>query len=302
MEHALLFLYAETPLHPGGSESLGGIDLPVQREASTRLPVIWGETAKGAVRAFTGPGGRMDDDTVARVFGARPPAPGDPPPTAGAWSVGDARVAAFPVPTLRETFAWVSSPLVLERVARMAALAGIPEQPPGRPVVRGEEVLAASDEWQSPVALGPMDLQRAADPDGLAGQWAAWLARVALPFGGGGPFAYFKQKLGRDFLIVADDLFQSLTEECVEIVARVQLDDAKTVKEGPWYVEYLPAETIVVSYQHRIGGGQDSDHYPEILDGRVLTLGGDETIGKGLLWCRVVGGVGPQVQEPSDAA
>lgn len=49
-EGSLLFLYAETPLHPGSDTGVGAIDLPIQREAGTDLPVFHGSGIKGALR------------------------------------------------------------------------------------------------------------------------------------------------------------------------------------------------------------------------------------------------------------
>src|SRR5260370_27370386 len=74
MDNAVLFLYAESPIHAGGSDSLGAIDLPIQRECTTGLPVIWGQSVKGALRerarqAWTSPG----DPDVEAVFGTAPP-------------------------------------------------------------------------------------------------------------------------------------------------------------------------------------------------------------------------------------
>ena len=36
----LLFLYTETPLHVGSGSSLGTVDLPIQREHHTNLPMV----------------------------------------------------------------------------------------------------------------------------------------------------------------------------------------------------------------------------------------------------------------------
>jgi CRISPR-associated protein Cmr4 len=37
----LLYLYAESPVHTGATDSLDILDLPIQREAATGYPVIW---------------------------------------------------------------------------------------------------------------------------------------------------------------------------------------------------------------------------------------------------------------------
>ena len=63
------------------------------------------------------------------------------PPTAGAGefagalSVSDARLLAFPVRSLKGVFAWVSCPAVLTRLQRDACLAGCSDLPPVIPPV-----------------------------------------------------------------------------------------------------------------------------------------------------------------------
>ena len=50
MTQYLLYLYAESPVHTGAADSVDVLDLPVQREAATGYPVIWGQSLKGALR------------------------------------------------------------------------------------------------------------------------------------------------------------------------------------------------------------------------------------------------------------
>src|SRR5947208_12166768 len=46
----LLFLHAQTGLHPGSGTALGTVDLPVQRERHTGWPTIPGSALKGILR------------------------------------------------------------------------------------------------------------------------------------------------------------------------------------------------------------------------------------------------------------
>ena len=46
----LLFLHAQTAIHPGSGTALGVVDLPVQRERHTQWPVIPGSSLKGVLR------------------------------------------------------------------------------------------------------------------------------------------------------------------------------------------------------------------------------------------------------------
>ncbi|WP_279487125.1 RAMP superfamily CRISPR-associated protein [Aeromonas veronii] len=47
----LLGLHAHTWIHAGSGEKDGVVDLPIQREAHTGWPVIFGSSLKGAMRS-----------------------------------------------------------------------------------------------------------------------------------------------------------------------------------------------------------------------------------------------------------
>jgi CRISPR type III-B/RAMP module RAMP protein Cmr4 len=48
---AMLFLYCETPVHAGTGTSLSIVDLPIQRERITGLPIVQASSLKGVLRA-----------------------------------------------------------------------------------------------------------------------------------------------------------------------------------------------------------------------------------------------------------
>jgi CRISPR-associated protein Cmr4 len=325
MENLLLFLYAESPIHAGGSESLGAIDLPIQREVTTGLPVIWGQSLKGALRERAGRQWGYDNPLLEAVFGSAPPRrqeePGeddeDPAGPAdrmvsdggasaspltvasrnradvdsrvqgrqlrpGTLQVGDAQLVALPVPTLRSCFAWATSPLLLSRLARKSAVAGldvvgdIPELDSGKAL--GHTPWAGDS-----LVCGPFVLTCTASdyPSGLGER----LGRHALP--DGAAFTPFRTKLSTDTLVVDDGTVTALATECVEVTPRVQLkQDEKTVEHGPFYSESLPAETLLASVL-TCTNASHRKALVDLLQGRILRIGGNETIGKGLAWCRI---------------
>ncbi len=111
---ALLFIHAQTGLHPGSGTALGTVDLPVQRERHTQWPIIPGSTLKGILRdACRRRGGNNPD-----LFAAFGPETAEADKHAGALSLTDARILAFPVRSLKGVFAWVTCRAVLERLQR----------------------------------------------------------------------------------------------------------------------------------------------------------------------------------------
>jgi CRISPR-associated protein Cmr4 len=296
MTEFLLYLYAESPVHAGAADSLDVLDLPVQREASTRYPVIWGQSLKGALRqaARDAPGW---GGLVTAVFGSEAgDRAGDGGTTAGLLAVGDAQLVAMPVPTLRRTFAWVTSEIALGRVARKYAALG--RQAPPVPEIAQDRGAAPDEEWtrMPNEVLGPCVVPLGDASDQGLRDWAGLLASDAI--GGDDPFAPFGSKLRTDLLLAGSDIMPALLRECTEQAVRVQLGAAKTVENGPFYSEYLPAETILaasLTLRRPAGGdappGDDDKHgqaLRALLHGKLFQVGGDETLGKGLVWGRLL--------------
>ncbi|MBX6382271.1 MAG: type III-B CRISPR module RAMP protein Cmr4 [Microbispora sp.] len=287
---AVLFLYAETPVHAGADTGSGALDLPIQREVATGLPIIKGESLKGALRERFRPLDKDDNEALAtwrRVFGQElTPEGGETRP--GSLRVHEAQLVAIPAPTMEGTFMWVTSPLACARLARKAKLAGLelPELPAGQTCVGSEK--------RGELVVGPYVVDfRPADPEVGARQiaqvqaWAQKVAEIALPDTGDD---YFRAKFTRDLLRCSDELLAAISRECAPVHARVQLgkkiDDkpAKMVQNGPFYSEYLPGETLLAALVE----GKDTDfELLKELNDKVLRVGGDETIGKGLMWCRL---------------
>jgi CRISPR-associated protein Cmr4 len=289
----LLYLYAESPVHAGAADSLDVLDLPVQREAATGYPVIWGQSLKGALRqAASEAGGRWNENRVKLIFGSAVGYSSDEGGTTpGLLNVGDAQLVAMPVPTLRRTFAWASSDIALGRLARKYASLG--SEAPPIPVVASDRGAAADAVWTTAndEVLGPCLVSLSEDD--RVRQWALRLASDTL--GEEQPFAPFAQKLKKDLLVVGSDIMGTLLRECTEQAVRVQLDSSKTVENGPFYSEYLPAETILAASLLLRGSAdiQDNrDALGELLNGTLLQIGGDETLGKGLAWGRLLRGGG----------
>ncbi|WP_233564943.1 type III-B CRISPR module RAMP protein Cmr4 [Micromonospora musae] len=300
----LLHLYAESPVHAGAADSLGVLDLPVQREATTRYPVIWGQSLKGALRQAALDAGL--GDLVVPVFGAPVRAPGSDDAeielSAGLLTVGDAQVVAMPVPTLRRTFAWVTSELALHRLARKyarLAVTGLPQPPrlaPGGGAAASEAWTGDGRRARSEV-LGPCLVELGAAPHPQLRHWAAQLATDVLgDADASAPLAPLGDKLREDLLAVGSDVMPMLLTECTEFVARVQLNADKTVQNGPFHSEYLPTETILAASLSlrpmRSDGGLTTADAVELLrdmlHDKLIQIGGDETIGKGLLWARLL--------------
>jgi CRISPR-associated protein Cmr4 len=310
---ALLFLHAQTSLHPGSGTALGVVDLPVQRERHTQWPLIPGSALKGILRDACrekarlkpehGGDRRKANEQDAELVAAFGPGKigGENSSHAGALSVSDARILAFPVRSLRGVFAWVTCPAVLQRLTRDLSLAGqsdatsVPkfdaQQREQAACVAGSPVVL-TDGGVKKLVLEEFEFTCVAD----AGPVAQWLADRAVADD------FTQERLRSHCVVLQDDDFGHFVRHATEVSARIGLDyEKKTVKEGAlFYQEFLPPETLFYSlvfanesrYQgHPMAADVVLEYLQERLtEMRVLQVGGDETTGKGLCAVRLIGG------------
>ncbi|MGH8931188.1 MAG: hypothetical protein ACRDZO_11340, partial [Egibacteraceae bacterium] len=129
---------------------------------------------------------------------------------------------------------------------------------------------------QQVVALGEYTLAATESEELRAvGQW---VAQALLP---GKDFAYWANALASQTVLVSDDQFRSFVSPAV-VVTRVQLEEGKkTVKAGALLTEeVLPADVILWAGLNADNGGLG--RLATALPA-VVTVGGDETIGRGVL-------------------
>lgn len=326
----LLGIHVQTPLHVGTGTALGTIDLPIQRERHTQWPTIAGSSLKGILRdtcrdvlsrdehAISN-GDRCDDDPerdsqeerMKRRKGSRR-AQADNllvlnelfgPPTdhadafAGALSITDARILAFPVRSFQGVFACVTCPAVLDRLKRDAKLAGLdvnwgntPAVSPGKFVATPGSPCVIQDKS---IILEEFDFQLTA---GASQPIAEWIVNHVLSEAP--EFADLRDRFAAHFVILSNDDFTHFVRHATEVTARIALNyETKTVKKGAlFYQEFLPAESlmysVVLASAARSGRSDTGDQLLKRLNGwltdrQVLQIGGDETTGKGLCVIRL---------------
>jgi CRISPR/Cas system CMR subunit Cmr4 (Cas7 group RAMP superfamily) len=111
--HAHVFLvHALTPIHIGNDIGLGAINLPTMREVHTGYPVLPGSSIKGVLRGQARDRPGLD---IVKLFG---PERGAEEDRRGDLAFGDAQLLALPVRSLYGTFAWITCPFALARLAR----------------------------------------------------------------------------------------------------------------------------------------------------------------------------------------
>lgn len=291
MNELALFLYTETSLHAGTGSTVSAVDLPIQRERTTRHPLVQGSGIKGALRSqlvkndyekiLFGPG--TEDMNNLRASGR------ENDTYAGALSVGDARIVLFPVRSLAGVYAYVTCPMVLARVRR-----SIPQLPPFSQAV---EIGSALISTSSTVATGRdvvlEEFSFNVQPSKEVTDLANWFANEALLQSD--EYTYWRDKLRTSLVILSDDDFTEFTINSTEIVTRVRIDSAKkTVERGAlWTQEALPSDTLLMSavnvYASRNGDNFSAADLSKELTESVparIQVGGDETTGQGFVALR----------------
>ena len=302
---AILFLYSESFLHPGAGTSAGVIDLPVQREVHTGYPVIPASSLKGSLRELAER--KVHKELVEGIFGPelrKKDNQANETGFAGAISINDARLLAFPVRSFTRSFFWVTCPLVLGRFKRDLGIMNIDATWPDLMVDETtKEALIPETGAEGQIFFEEMDFYARIE-SGIT-QFTKFLAENidATLIGGA-----YHDKIQRDLAVISDSDFNYLVRFGTQVTARTKLTSLKTTnkiqngdqqEEGNlWYEETLPPECLFyapIMAEPARGGTAASkldtgnkvleELEKNILTEKFLQVGGNETLGQG--WCAV---------------
>ena len=295
-QRAALFLYAVSPVHMGAGQAVGVIDNPIQRERHTGHPCFAGSGIKGAVRhGFEAIGG--DPALVDRLFG---PESGSSELHAGAVNFGDAQLVALPVRSLKGGYVYATCPQALARAQRLLILSGAAASWTALSVEPGH-CLLANPALLSGDKLHLEAFEYTARVSQELPKLSTDLAAKALPTDRA--YAFFADKLKTDLVVLSDTDFSYFAEHAMLVEPHVRIDaDTGTASDGGlFYTENLPPESLLIAplmaSQTRTGRNDDFDNAAgvmakirNVLDGKLLQLGGDATTGRGLVLAKVVEG------------
>ena len=272
MKTAIIGLHAETSIHAGAGSALDVIDLPIQREAHTNWPCVFGSAVKGALRAAAGKG-----DQTELLFG---PTDVSNNAYAGALLVGDARLLLLPVRSLTTHFKWITCPAALRRYQRDALRMGksvsfeVPE-------VNGDMHAVAMKPGEVFLEEYRFEVEQQD------------LSELISALAGLSDVAGFAEALKNQLLILSDDDFTFLVKHAVPVTPHIALDsETKSVMGGAlWYEESLPPDTVLyVCLAANDARKKDSNLSAEAVLKTLqemfstkpyLQVGGNETVGMG---------------------
>jgi CRISPR-associated protein Cmr4 len=292
---AMLFLYCETPVHAGTGTSLSIVDLPIQRERITGLPIVQASSLKGVLRAEVE---RLKGKQIAEtLFGPETQRAHE---HAGCVSPHDARLLLFPIRSLVGVFAWATCPVVLERFKREMTAAGfsVNWDVPTLPANSQQAFVTQESEIVVDEKVVLEEFTFDAQTSEKANDIANWLANNAFPQSD--EYAPFRNWLPKRFVILPDDAFRDFTQMATEVITRIRLNqETKTVAEGAlWSEEHLPSEALLyapifvskplASNVSQLGLSSADEALKLLADLNLdrLQIGGDETVGRGIVKVR----------------
>lgn len=301
MNAQLTFIHALSPLHAGTGQGAGVIDLPIAREKATNLPFLPGSSLKGTLRARCGNVTSLDSQDCKWLFGPESIDIQTDNNQASSVQFSDQRLLLLPIRSLAGTFAWVTSPFVLRRLARDIQDARLSLPDKIIPSIENEESCTLTGETSklrvdTCVYLEELELTTIQEEQSaIASNWAEWIAQRVFP-----DDTTWQGMLKERFCVVHDDIFNFLLNTATEITARIKLKpDAKTVEDGGlWYEEALPTETILSGLalstptRAAINAGMTVKRVFTILGeltSQTLQFGGKATVGRGLCRVRLAG-------------
>ncbi len=285
MKAKLLFLHALSPLHAGTGQGVGAIDLPIAREKATGIPIVPGSTLKGVLRSNYA----ANDSLKAKVFGPETDNASD---HAGSAQFSDMRLLFLPVRSLSGTFAWVTSPLLLQRLQRDCQMAetlftneipAVDEAGLCFVSSTGSQLLTLVKQEANNVVLEGLLLKGRPSP--AVDDLVNWLRPLLF-----GADAAWGKLFAERLCVVHDDVLSFLLDTATEITARIRLEEEKkTVARGAlWYEEALPTESILsglLVVQTVAASKAEVINVITEVTQSTLQIGGSATVGRGL--CRL---------------
>jgi CRISPR-associated protein Cmr4 len=297
-----VFLVCETPLHAGSGDSLGVVDLPIQRERHTSFPKIESSSLKGAIRqAFEDqkPQSEPSEYQTALELAFGPEDAGNDG-FAAALGFTDARLLLFPVKSMKGVFAWITCPKVLTQFYKDFSLGGVA----CLPVVDALKGVAVPA--NSPLCIDDnvvleeytFKLEKSSVVVCAATLLADWLANNVTD----DPF--WKKKMSTDIVVLPDDDFADFVNLSTEVITRIKISNMTgTVEQGMLFTEeYLPAESVLYSLVlaspifkekdvdkgifKKVNEKSEEELVMEYFKNglpEVIQVGGNATLGKGLV-------------------
>jgi len=242
---SLLLIRTVTPLHIGVGRAVGIVDLPIVRDA-LGFPVIPTSSLKGALRSQLN--GSLSKDIIKMLFG--PEAGEGEEAYAGALAFTEGYLLAIPARSLRGIWALATSPALIHRFLRMLEimqplesskelkeLEGLARKliEEGKDMGVNQAILCKEGEERLSIDI----MNRKSVIVNEEFQFECKQSESIREF-----FEKIRAPEAWRAILLHDDRIRDIVERSILRRARVRLKENKTVAEGPWSEEDVPADTL----------------------------------------------------------
>lgn len=272
MTTKLMSIFTRTPLHVGCGSSVGAVDAPITRERHTRFPVIPGSSIKGVLADLWLDENFQRNDDGKMYFGEDN---NKAEAQAGKLAFGEAKLLAFPVRSAKGCFAFITSPLCLERFKRDSGLnLLVPELGQGQICLAGSDVVFTE---QDAVILEEYRFNNCGE---FPSDWAEKLTTLAddAVLNGG------KNR----FVLINDEDMKFFAENACQISQHVSINSQTgTAENGKLFnQEEVPSETLFYASITELDKNVDYTNFiNKFKETSLVQFGGKGTTGIG--YCSV---------------
>lgn len=277
MSMRLVMLRAMAPIHAGTGMGEDVIDLPIAREMGTSIPIVPGTSVKGVLRGLS---------SHDRYYGFNT--------QAGCLQWSDMYLVALPVRSMRGTFAYVTSPYLLQRFVDDYNVC-FPNNNPmnaytvANPTAEGEytAIIHAGENAETSSVLAVDQPRVVAIADLVMNYTSQDLSTIADAFNELNFFPSTANQVVRRICVVHDTVMHYLMRTATEVRHRNALNENKTVREKAlWLEEMLPRESIMAGIMRVVPRGNITQAHLDseiraINERKIVTFGGDTSTGHG---------------------
>lgn len=284
---SLLKLYAITPSHVGSGDTIGTVDLPIQREKHTNYPIINASSVKGAFREHYRKFKGNNKKDINIIFGTDEQDIKDDKSkdnnSPSLVSFSDSRIFAFPMRSSESPFVWVTCPYIINRFIKDLSLIGIKKNNINNVNARSDEAVVLMGNINSENVIleeAVVQIKNNKNDNKIINYEILNNLKELIR-------DYFVE--ANKLLLVSDEMF-SYCVTCTDIQTNIKIDvETGTAKDGALrYQEFLPSETLLYNIvwfgNDNTNSIQESMVKDSIKDAvkDFIQIGGDETLGKGI--------------------
>jgi len=299
----IVYLWCETPCFPGGEREVGAIDLRVQRDSLTKIPILEGTTIKGALRSYFKISNTLTNE-IPYIFGDLT--------QAGNVIFSRAHILLFPVRAFVPPFLFVTSPQQINIWIQSLSDIKLKEAEDmqnnfrltyGTLLKLGENagICSSKSLAEQEVILLDGEMTIKCEYSENFESLISSILNQALPRMGENIWAgyeYIQDIIREDTILVPDGKFREIANKGLEVVIRIALEyETKTVRRGAlFYQERIPRYTLFfaplyisvrASLKNEINDAVNK-FISQLKNNLVINIGGDESTGKGrmrlVLW------------------